>query len=62
MVSIDKRINELEILVVADHLEKSLGVTNYSLTQGNGCVWASYGVINSYYIFKEGRLAEIQYD
>jgi hypothetical protein len=62
MVSIDERINELELIVVADHLENTLGITNYSLTQGNGCVWAGYGVINSYYIFKEGKLAEIQYD
>lgn len=62
MVSIDHSLNELEVLVVTDDLEKRLGVTHYSLNQGNGCIWASYGRTNSYYIFKAGRLVDIQYD
>jgi hypothetical protein len=48
-------------MVVAERL-KEKGVTHYTLTQGNGCIWAYYGVINEYYIFKEGHLVDIQID
>ena len=61
MITINPALNELEVLVVADHLEKK-GVKNYTLTQGNDCIWAYYGVINEYYIFKDGYLVDIQID
>ena len=61
MVTIDPTLNEFEVLVVADHL-KSKGIENYTLTQGNACIWAYYGQINEYYIFREGRLVDIQID
>lgn len=61
MISIDPTLNELEVLVVADHLEKK-GVKSYTLTQGNDCIWAYYGRINEYYIFSQGRLVDVQID
>ena len=61
MVRIDPTLNEFEVLVVAEELKKK-GVDSYSLTQGNGCIWAYYGVINEYYIFKAGHLVDIQVD
>ena len=61
MVNIDATLNPLEVLVVADHLEKK-GVKSYTLTQGNECIWAYYGVINEYYIFSQGHLVDIQID
>jgi hypothetical protein len=61
MITIDPTLNEFEVIVVADHL-KSKGVEHYTLTQGNGCIWAYYGVINEYYIFKAGHLVDIQID
>jgi hypothetical protein len=61
MVTIDPRLNEFEVLVVADHLEKK-GVKYYTLTQGNDCIWAYYGRINEYYIFRDGALVDIQID
>jgi hypothetical protein len=48
-------------MVVAEHLEKR-GVTHYTLTQGNDCIWAYYGQINEYYIFSKGQLVDIQID
>jgi len=62
MVVVDHQLNELEVLVVGDHLENTLGVRYYTLSQGNDCIWASYGRINSYYFFRDGRLVDIQYD
>jgi hypothetical protein len=61
MIRIDPRLNELEVLVVAEHL-KNKGVESYTLTQGNACIWAYYGQINEYYIFREGRLVDVQID
>ena len=61
MVSIDPSLNEFEVLQVADHLERK-GVKSYTLTQGNACIWAYYGVINEYYIFRDGEIADIQVD
>ena len=61
MIRVDSRLNELEVMVVADHLEKK-GVKSYELLQGNRCIWATYGLINEYYIFSKGQLVDIQID
>ena len=61
MIRIDPTLNEFEVLVVAEHLEKK-GVKSYSLLPGNRCIWATYGVINEYYIFAKGQLVDIQTD
>ena len=61
MVTIDHTLNEFEVLVVAECL-KNRGIDHYSLHKGNDCIWASYGVVNEYYIFKAGLLVDIQID
>jgi hypothetical protein len=61
MIRIDPNLNELEVLVVAEHL-KNKGVESYTLLPGNRCIWATYGLINEYYIFSKGLLVDIQID
>ena len=61
MISIDPTLNEFEVLQVADHLEEH-GVTSYTLAKGNNCIWAYYGQINEYYIFRDGKIVDIQID
>ena len=61
MITINPELNPLEVMIVAERL-KAAGVEHYTLTKGNGCIWAYYGVINEYYIFKDGRLVDIQID
>ena len=61
MVTIHPELNPLEVLIVAERL-KEKGVEHYTLTRGNDCIWAYYGVINEYYIFREGKLVDIQID
>ena len=61
MITISPKLNALEVLIVAEHL-KLKGVENYTLTEGNDCIWAYYGRINEYYIFRNGELADIQID
>lgn len=60
-----KNINELELLVVMDYLQKR-GTQYAQIREGNGCVWVSSGSssvpINEYFIFRNGQLADIQID
>ena len=62
---VDKDINELELLVVMDHL-KNRGTNYASIYKGNDCIWVATGSsscpINEYFIFREGRLVDIQID
>ncbi len=60
-ININPNLNALEVMVVAERL-KEKGVTHYTLTQGNNCIWAYYGRINEYYIFRDGKLVDIQID
>jgi hypothetical protein len=32
------------------------------MTLGNNCIWVYYGPINLYYIFKDGRIHDVQID
>jgi hypothetical protein len=61
MIQINPKLNPLEVLVVTEHLKKH-GVEHYILQPGNNCIWAYYGAINEYYIFKDGELVDIQID
>lgn len=61
MIRVDPTLNEFEVMIVADHL-KARGVEHYTLAKGNDCIWAYYGQINEYYIFKAGHLVDIQID
>jgi hypothetical protein len=62
---VDKDINELELLVVIDHLQKR-GTEWASIYKGNGCVWVATGSagrpIDEYFIFNQGQLVDIQID
>lgn len=61
----DKDIDDLELLVVYDYLQKR-GTCYASIYKGNDCVWVASGSsscpINEYFIFREGRLVDIQID
>jgi len=61
MVRIDPSLNPLEVMIIAEELEKR-GVTYYDMRLGNDCVWVSYNRLETYWIFREGRLVDIQID
>lgn len=61
MVSINPELNPLEVLLVCEHYEQR-GVKNYTLTKGNDCIWAYRGQLNEYFIFRDGKLVDIQID
>ncbi len=54
-------MNEFEMIQVMDDL-KSKGIENYSMRPGNDCIWVSYPMIECYYIFRDGKVVDIQYD
>lgn len=58
-------VNSLEALLVQKDLQDK-GYHDYQLKPGNDCVWAMVrsGAIwlDFYYIFREGRIADIQVD
>jgi len=65
MIRIDPKLNPLEVLVVTEHM-KERGREHYSLLPGNRCIWATSGSssvpINEYFIFRDGKLVDIQID
>jgi hypothetical protein len=65
MIRIDPTLNEFEVLLVAEHYEMR-GIEHYSLLPGNRCIWATRGSsscpINEYFIFRDGKLVDIQID
>jgi hypothetical protein len=54
-------MNEFEVLLVQDDLRKK-GIEHYTMRPGNDCIWVSYGLVECYYIFREGRIVDIQVD
>ena len=54
-------MNDFEVIMVADDLAKK-GIQHYSMRPGNNCIWVSYGLIDCYYIFRNGKIVDIQVD
>jgi hypothetical protein len=59
-------VNEFEFLLVHKDMQDS-GYRDFSIRPGNNCVWASVNRGNGiwldfYYIFRDGRIADIQID
>ena len=61
-LSMPELLNEVEVLIVAEYMEKNHPNTHYTMTPGNKCIWVYYGSINMYFIFREGKIVDIQID
>ena len=55
-------VNEFEAIRVADYMEKHSPDVFYTMTPGNNCVWVYYGSMNLYFIFREGKIVDVQID
>ena len=60
-ISNPEQMNEFEMIQVMDNL-KEHGIQNYSMRPGNNCIWVSYNLVNCYYIFRGGKIVDVQYD
>jgi len=54
-------LNPFEVILVQADMEK-LGIKNYDMRPGNDCIWVNYGLVNCYYIFRDGKIADVQID
>ena len=54
-------MNEFEVILVHEDLHRK-GIKDYTMRPGNDCIWVSYGLVDCYYIFREGRIVDVQYD
>jgi hypothetical protein len=62
-ITIHPALNPLEVIQVEDYMAKhSPKVTHYTMTQGNNCIWVYYSYMNLYFIFRNGKIADVQID
>ena len=61
MNRIHSDLNPLEVILVCEHYAK-MGIKYFDLLRGNDCIWATRGQISEYFIFRGGRLVDIQID
>lgn len=62
-ISIDPDLNPLEVILVKDYMDKNNPrVTHYIMTRGNDCIWVYYSYMNLYFIFRGGKIHDVQID
>ena len=62
-ITINPTLNPLEVILVEDYMKQHHPkVTHYTMTQGNDCIWVYYSYMNLYFIFNNGRIADVQID
>ena len=58
-------VNEFERMIVDEDMRK-LGYSRYEMRPGNDCVWVSVPrggfSLEMYYIFRDGKLVDVQID
>jgi hypothetical protein len=58
-------LNEFEIIQVADWMEQRYPNQLYTMTPGNDCIWVYWGStvpMNLYFIFRDGKIVDVQVD
>ena len=62
-ITINPLLNPLEVIQVKDYMDNNNPrVLYYTMTQGNECIWVYYSSINLYFIFRDGKIHDIQVD
>jgi hypothetical protein len=62
-ITINPALNPLEVIIVEDYMKEHYPkVTHYTMTLGNGCIWVYYSYMNLYFIFRDGKIVDIQID
>jgi hypothetical protein len=56
-----QELNSFEVLLVQEDMQKH-GVEHYEMRPGNNCIWVHFGLVNMYYIFRDGKIFDIQVD
>ena len=62
-ITIKPTLNPLEVILVEDYMTRVFPkVTHYTMTEGNDCIWIYYSYMNLYFIFRDGRVVDVQID
>jgi hypothetical protein len=62
-ITIHPNLNPLEVIQVDDYMVKHHpNVTSYTMTEGNDCIWVYYSHVNLYFVFRGGKIVDIQID
>jgi hypothetical protein len=62
-ISIHPALNPLEVIMVEDWMKKNHPrVTHYTMTRGDNCIWVYWSFMNYYFIFRDGKIVDIQID
>ena len=62
-ITINPALNPLEVILVEDYMTRHWPkVTHYTMTEGNECVWVYYSNMNLYFVFRDGKVVDVQID
>ena len=62
-ITIKPTLNPLEVILVEEYMTRVFPkVTHYTMTEGNDCIWVYYSHMNLYFIFRDGRVVDVQID
>jgi hypothetical protein len=62
-ITINPALNPLEVILVEDWMKQNKPtVTAYTMTLGNDCIWVYWSYMNYYFIFRGGKIVDIQID
>lgn len=48
--------------IVEEYMTKQYPNVRYTMRQGNGAIWVTKGVVDMYFIVKNGKIVDIQID
>jgi hypothetical protein len=55
-------VNEFEAILVGNYMQEKHPEVHYTMTPGNNCIWVYFSTQNWYFIFRDGKIADIQID
>jgi hypothetical protein len=54
--------NKMDYVIVNEYMKRKYPSYNYSVKQGNNCVWVIMNNINMYFIIKDNKIMRIDID
>jgi len=62
-ITIHPNLNPLEVILVEEYMTRQWPkVTHYTMAEGNQCVWVYYSNMNLYFVFRDGKVVDVQID
>ena len=55
-------MNEFEMIQVGEYMNTRHPEVPYTMTPGNNCIYVYFGFMNMYFIFRDGKIVDVQID